>query len=273
MTPSSALLHPLLDPDRRPIVGHRGNAAHAPENTLESFRQGLAAGAECLELDVHLSADGVAVVIHDPTLDRTTDATGAVAALTVAEIQRGNAGARFTRDGSTFPYHSAGLAVPTFEDVLREFPDVALLIEIKTSRASHEVRRLIEQYGAESRCVVESFDGRAIDPFRGSRIAIGASSADVRRLLHRVVTRRAVRTLPYSVMCIPRWLHGVRVPIASLVRLTRPAGCLVHVWTVNDPVAAQRLWRVGVRGIISDDPGLMRRTRDAPSPNAERGRA
>lgn len=257
------MLHPLLDPDRRPIVGHRGNAARAPENTLESFRQALAAGAECLELDVHLSSDGVAVVIHDPTLDRTTDASGSIAELPVAEIQRANAGARFTPDGRTFPYRDAGLSVPRFEEVLRAFPDVPLLIEIKTSRASTETRRLIEHYGAESRCLVESFDADAIDPFRGSRIPIGASSADVRRLLHRVVTRRPVRSLPYAVMCIPRWLRGIRVPIASLVRLTRPAGCLVHVWTVNDPAVAQRLWQMGVRGIVSDDPGLIRRARDA----------
>src|SRR6476619_5703327 len=114
-------MHPLLDPDRRPIVGHRGNAARAPENTLESFRQALAAGAECLELDVHLSSDGVAVVIHDPTLDRTTDATGSIAELPVAQIQRANAGARFTPDGHAFPYRDAGLTVPRFEDVLRAF--------------------------------------------------------------------------------------------------------------------------------------------------------
>jgi glycerophosphoryl diester phosphodiesterase len=256
-------MHPLLDPDRRPIVGHRGNAAHAPENTMESFRQALAAGAECVELDVRASADGVAVVIHDPTLDRTTDATGAVASLSAERILSADSGAQFTRDGTTFPYRGRELSVPTFEQVLRDLGDVPLLIEIKTRRASVETRRLIEQYGAERRCVVESFDAKALDPFRESAIAIGAASADVRRLLHRVVTRRRVRSLPYSVMCVPRRLRGVRVPIASLVRLTRPAGCLVHVWTVNDPKAAQRLWTVGVRGIISDDPGLMRRARDA----------
>jgi glycerophosphoryl diester phosphodiesterase len=259
----AAVLHPLLDPTRRPIVGHRGNAAHAPENTLESFRQALAAGAECLELDVHLSADGVPVVIHDPTLDRTTDVTGAVAELSLARIREADAGARFSRDGRTFPYRGAGVRVPTFEDVLREFEDVPLLIETKTHRASAETRRLIEQYRAESRCVVESFDARALDAFRGSRIAIGASSADVKQLLHRVLTRRAVRSLPYAVMCIPRWLRGVRVPVASLVRITEPAGCLVHVWTINDPAVARGLWTVGVRGIVSDDPGLMRRARDA----------
>lgn len=232
---------------------------------MESFRQALAAGAECLELDVHLSADGVAVVIHDATLDRTTDATGAIADLPVERIREADSGARFSADARSFPYRGAGLRVPTFEEVLREFPDVPLLIEIKARRASAETRRLIEQHGAESRCVVEAFDRRALDAFRGSRIAIGAASADVKRLLHRVVTRRAARTLPYSVMCIPRWLRGIRVPIASLVQVTRPAGCLVHVWTINDPAIARRLWKVGVRGIVSDDPGLMRRVRDAPA--------
>jgi glycerophosphoryl diester phosphodiesterase len=260
---NAALLHPLLDPARRPIVGHRGNAAHAPENTIESFRQGLLAGAECLELDVHLSADGVAVVIHDPTLNRTTNDTGAVADLPLERIRAADAGARFTPNGQTFPYRGRSLRVPTFEEVLREFDGVPLLIEIKTRRASAETRRLIEQYHAESRCVVESFDVRALDPFRGSRIAIGAASADVKRLLHRVVTRRTVDTLPYSVMCIPRWLRGIRVPIASLVRVTHPSGCLVHVWTINNPAVARRLWKIGVHGIISDDPGLLRRVRDA----------
>ena len=81
-------------------------------------------------------------------------------------------------------------------------------------------------------------------------------------MLPRVVTRRSVRTLPYSAMCIPRSQGGIRVPIASLVRLTRPAGCLVHVWTINEPEVARQLWSFGVRGIISDDPGLMRRVRD-----------
>jgi glycerophosphoryl diester phosphodiesterase len=257
------VIHPLLDPSQRPIVGHRGTAAHAPENTLESFRQALATGADCVELDVHLSADGVAVVIHDPTLDRTTSATGAVASLPLREIRQADAGARYTRDGVAFPYRETGLVVPTFEEVLRDLGDIPLLIEIKTPRASLETRRLIEHYGAESRVVVEAFDARSLEPFHGSRIAIGASSTDVKRLLPRVVTRRSVHTLPYSVMCIPRWQNGIRVPIASLVKLTEPAGCLVHVWTINDPAVARQLWSVGVHGIVSDDPGLMRRTRDA----------
>jgi glycerophosphoryl diester phosphodiesterase len=256
------MTHPLLDPTRQPVVGHRGNAAYAPENTMEAFRQALAAGAECVELDVHLSADGVAVVIHDPTLDRTTSATGNVAALPLDTIREADAGARFTRDGATFPYRGTGVVVPTFEEVLRDLGDVPLLIEVKTESASRETRRLIEHYGAESRCVVGSFDARALDAFRNSRIALGASTADVKRLLPRVITRRPVRSLPYAVMCIPRWQGAFRVPVASLVRLTRPAGCLVHVWTINDPAVARSMWAIGVHGIVSDDPALLRRARD-----------
>lgn len=264
MTRVERVLHPLLDPDRRPVVGHRGNPTYAPENTMESFRQALAAGAECVELDVRVSADGVAVIIHDPTVDRTTNLSGAVVSLSARQIRSADAGARFTRDGGrTFPYREKGIRVPTFEQVLTELAEVPILIEIKSAAASVEARRVIERHGAESRCVIESFDAAALEPFRGSRIAVGASRSDATRLLRRVLTRQPATSLPYSVICLPRSVHGVPLPIASLVRLTRPASCLVHVWTVNDPAAARRLWRVGVHGIVSDDPGLIRRTRDA----------
>jgi len=239
---------------------------------MESFRQALAAGAECVEFDVRLSADGIPVVVHDPTLDRTTDSIGAVASLTVEQLRAADAGARFTRDGGrTFPYREKGLCVPTLEDVLTELADVPLLLEIKTAEVAPAARRVIERHGAELRCVIASFDARAIDPFRGSRIATGASRAEVVRLMPRIVTRQPVRSLPFSVMCLPPRLRGVPIPIAALVSLTRPAGCLVHVWTINAPDEARHLWSLGVRGIVSDDPALMRRTRDA-APNVSAAR-
>ena len=239
---------------------------------MESFRQALAGGAECIELDVRLSADGVPVIMHDPTLDRTTDAGGLVASMSAERIRAANAAAQFTLDGGrTFPYRDKGLRVPTFEDVLTELADVPLLLEIKTAQTAPVTRRLIERHGAESRCVIASFDARALEPFRGSRIAIGASRADAARLISRIVTRRPVRSLPYSVMCLPPRIRGVPVPIAALVKATRQAGCLVHVWTINDPDLALQLWSVGVHGIVSDDPALMRRTRDA-APNVSPAR-
>src|SRR5690348_17493770 len=92
-------MHPLLSLDARPVVGHRGNSAHAPENTIESFDQAVALGVDALEFDVRVSRDGIPVVIHDPTLARTVGRRVAVAALSAAELATADAGAAFTRDG------------------------------------------------------------------------------------------------------------------------------------------------------------------------------
>ncbi len=104
-------MNALLDPAAKLVIAHRGNSAFFPENTLEAFQQGMALGADALEFDVRLSRDGRAVVIHDATLERTTNGSGAVSALTLGELQRLDAGHRFTRDGgSTFPFAGAGSA-------------------------------------------------------------------------------------------------------------------------------------------------------------------
>jgi glycerophosphoryl diester phosphodiesterase len=254
--------HPLLDPSARPIVGHRGNAAHAPENTLESFRQAIALGVDAIELDVRLTADGAVVVMHDPTVDRTTTGTGAVADLALGDIRRFDAGARFTRDGGqSFPYRDKRIGVPTFAEVLETFPDTRVLIEIKTPTAAAATRTLIESHDAVERCIVDAFDPASLVPFRRSRIAIGASQSDVKRLLARALVGQRPAELPYRVMCIPRAFRGVPLPIAAMVRSTARSGCLVHVWTINEPRVAQSLWRAGVRGIITDDPATMLRLR------------
>lgn len=251
-------MHILLDPDARPVVGHRGNRAHAPENTIESFRQAIAVGVDALELDVHLSADGEVVVIHDPAVDRTTDGAGTVADMPWDTLRRLDAGYRFTADGGrTFPYRGQGLGVPRMTDVLAAFPDTPLLIEIKTPRASAALRAVIERHSATARCIVESFHDSAAAPFAGSAIAVGAAQGDVTRLLWRALLRRPAAAVPFRFMSIPTSFRGVPVPIAGLVVATRAAGAPVHVWTVNEPAQAARLWARGVCAIISDDPATM----------------
>ena len=101
-------MNPLLDPAARLVIAHRGSSAEAPENTLPAFEAAVARGADAIELDVRLTADGAPVVIHDATLDRTTDRTGPVAALTLAELRAVDAGWHFTPDlGHTHPYRGA----------------------------------------------------------------------------------------------------------------------------------------------------------------------
>lgn len=251
-------MHPLLDTNASPVVGHRGNAAHAPENTIESFRQAVEIGVDALELDVRLSADGHVVVIHDPTLDRTTNHTGPVDRLTLADLQRADAGARFTRDGGeAWPYREKGIVVPTLDDVLATFPSMPLLIEIKAPAASRVARAIIERHNATQRCIVASFDESAMDAFEGSGIAQGASRRDTAILLWRALLRIRPSRVGFSVLCTPRVYRGLPLPVAGYANILAPLGVPVHVWTVDDPREAARLQSIGVRGIISNDPAAI----------------
>src|SRR5919107_2807685 len=113
-------------------LAHRGASALAPENTIEAFRLAVGAGAGGLELDVHMTRDGQIVVIHDPTVDRTTNGSGAVSEMTFDELRRLDAGHTFSPDGGpTRPYRGRGIRVPTLEEVLEGFPDVAVNIDLK----------------------------------------------------------------------------------------------------------------------------------------------
>lgn len=243
-------------------MGHRGAAARAPENTIVSFEHALAAGAQALELDVRLSADGVPVVMHDASVDRTTDGRGFVAALPLERLRRFDAGARFTSDGgATFPWRGRGATVPTLEEVLDAFPTLPLIIEIKTAAASAAVRALLERHDARRRVVVASFDARALAPFVGTGIALGATQRQVAVLL--MVAARGGRSLrrspPFDVASVPRRWRGMPLPVARFASLLRPWGRTVHVWTVDLPAAAAALWAAGVQGVISNDPGELRR--------------
>jgi glycerophosphoryl diester phosphodiesterase len=258
----------LLDPDARPIVAHRGNSAFAPEDTLEALRQGVALGADAIEFDVRLSRDRHAVVLHDPTVDRTTDGVGAVAALSLAELQQLDAGHRFTRDeGRTFPWRGRGITIPTLVEVLETFPAIPFILELKSADASAETKRVLERCGAESRCIVASFDDAALAPFRGTRFAIGASRSDIVRLYRRALLPGGPKRLPYQALCIPPRFRGVPLPVRRLARMARAAGVRTHVWTVDSPRRAARFWKAGVNAILSNDPGaILTSVGRAPAP-------
>ena len=251
----------LLDPGARLLIGHRGAAAEAPENTLVSFARALDAGADALELDVHLSADGIAVVHHDATLERTTDGRGPIGAHTLSQLRALDAGARFTSDGGvTFPFRGRGVRIPTLEEVLAAFAAVPLIIELKTATASEAARRTLLRQGATSRCVVASFDPRALDPFRNSDFALGATQPEVARLLRVALRGGALSAAPtYALASVPRRWGGFPLPVVRFARLLRSWGRPVHVWTVDDPREGMALWEAGVQGIISNDPAAMQR--------------
>jgi glycerophosphoryl diester phosphodiesterase len=248
----------LLDPLARPVVGHRGNRAHAPEDTLPSLLEAVALGVDAVEFDVHLSRDGQLMVMHDPTLDRTTEEKGPLASRTADELRRIDAGYWFTTDrGRTYPWRGRGATIPSFDEVVESLPrSLPLIIELKTPAATEAIRAAIRRHALAPRVIVAGFSAQSVRPLRGEGFAIGASTGDVVRALPRALTGRQV-TPTCDAFCIPPTHNGIPVPIRAIVNALRASQTVVHVWTINERRQALRLWQAGVNGIISDDPGAM----------------
>lgn len=243
----------LFDVDARPVIAHRGGLARAPENTLEAMQLGIAEGADALEFDVHLCADGEVVVIHDPTVDRTTEGSGAVDCMSLADLRSLDAACRFSGGQPHAGVHPT-CRIPTLGEVFESFPRTPLIIELKTPGASIQTRALIERHGAEDRCLVDSFHPNALEVFRGSRIAHGASRTGVIRLIARsFLNMRRSLAAEASALCIPRTYRGLPLPVKRLAALLRLAGKPTHIWTVNEPGEALEMWELGASGIITNE--------------------
>ncbi|HTI65073.1 MAG TPA: glycerophosphodiester phosphodiesterase family protein [Gemmatimonadaceae bacterium] len=247
----------LGDPIARLVIGHRGDSAHFPENTAPSFDRAIELGVDAIEFDLRVTRDGAIVVNHDPTVDRTTDGTGAIAAMTLAQVRELDAGARFTVDGEAFPYRGQGISILTFDELLDRYRSIPLLIEVKVAAAVEGALRAIERHAAEDRVLMDSTASDAVEPFRGTRLLTGASLRDVLELLPRAMVGRPPAKLPYAALCIPPRYNGIPVPVLRLARMAHAVGAATHVWTINDPEIAAALWRARVNGIITDDPGAM----------------
>ncbi|HEX2218421.1 MAG TPA: glycerophosphodiester phosphodiesterase [Gemmatimonadales bacterium] len=255
-------MNPLLDPDARLVIAHRGASAEAPENTLPAFETAVRRGADAIELDVRLTADGAPVVIHDATLDRTTNQSGPVSARTLAELRLADAGWGFTPDaGRTHPLRGGTARIPTLGEVLWAFPKLTVLVEIKEPAAQEAVRRVLLQEDAADRCVVASEHQEALRAFEDPPFARGASAPEISALYRAVMLRRRPPEPRYRFLSVPLRYRGLPVPTGRFVSAARANGCAVHVWTVDSPDTARRLWRRGVAGIVTNFPGTMVDTR------------
>jgi len=234
----------LLDPDAHPVIGHRGASGECPENTLVAFDAALAQGADALEFDVRLSADGVPMVIHDPTVDRTTDGSGAVGSMTAERLAGLDAG--------------GGARIPTLVQVLEHYPNIPFIIEIKEVRAARPVADALERHDAAKRALVGSFEHAALYPFGAPHFARSASR---RETLGCWVLSRVSLPWPGDAVrafTVPERHGGVTVVDRAFVRSASRRRRPVHVWTVNDVETARRLRAIGVSGIITNHPAAMR---------------
>lgn len=246
--------NPLLDPNVRLVVGHRGNRAHAPENTIEALRQARDLGADAIELDVRMSRDGVAVVMHDPTVDRTTDASGPVAAYSFAELRGFNAAARFAGRYPSMP-------MPSLEEAMDAFRDIPIIIEVKELAAAEATAAMVRRFGAQDRIIVGSAVEAVMQHFYRTGLSCCASPSDAVRLLGAALVGGRPRDPKYQVVSVPPRYYGMPIPLGLLAAAAGRAGIPTQVWTVNDPARAVRLWRAGVAVIVTDDPAAMLRAR------------
>jgi len=257
---------------RRPrVIAHRGSSGTHPENTLVSFQKGVDVGADILEMDIHLTADGQIVVIHDPTVDRTTNGAGTVASKTLADLKVLDAGFRFTPDGGiTFPFRGKGVKIPTLEEVLDAFPQMPMNVEIKANDPKliagflellekrnryTDVMVLVAAEAAELMAEVRSQQPLAVT---------GHCSPEVKRFLACSLVHLPWLFKPKApAMQVPYRRGWFRVVTPTFVRHAHTLGMEVHVWTINEEDDMIDLLQMGADALFTDFPGRMRKLVDS----------
>ena len=253
----------VLSSSRPLVIGHRGCRALAPENTIPSFTLALAAGADLVELDYHHSKDGVPVVIHDFTLDRTTDAgrLWGGSGLKVADRTAGEL--RALDAGGWFAPHYAGARLPTLAEALEVIQPQGMALVERKSGDPATILRLIREKGWVNRLIIESFDWEYLSALHAlePRQVLGALGPPVKLADGRNATR-------FSGTLGGRWIDevektGARIVVwnrsvsGKSIRLAHERGFRVWVYTINDPAPANKLLDRGVDGIITDDAARM----------------
>lgn len=233
---------------------------------MTAIDNGMSFGSDGLEIDVQLSADGIPVVIHDQTLDRTTDRTGPVRALPAAELSRVDAGYHFELDGK-HPFRGQGIGIPRLADVLAKHPRARVIIEMKGGQPelARAVAASIKKAEAIDRTCVGSFHQSSIDTIRAEHpeVTTSASQEEARWTLHRSWVRWPwTKSRAWVAFQVPEKAGRMRVVSRAFLRHVHREGHVVQVWVVNERADIERLLDWGVDGIISDRPDTAVATRD-----------
>lgn len=246
-------------------MAHRGGAALAPENTLPAFELAVEGwGADLIETDVHLTRDGEVVVLHDATVDRTTEGSGKVAESTWREIGELDAGARWVTDEGVHLFAGTGVRIPRLDEVLERFPDTRLSIDAKAPEVAGPLAAVVRRHAAEHRVVLAAEHHRLRARIsRGWPGPVGAARRDVALLLLLARFPWIPFTPRIDLLQLPlRWRVWGEVRTIFTPRLLREAhrrNLPVHLWTVDDEVTMACLLELGVDGIQTDRPDRLAR--------------
>jgi glycerophosphoryl diester phosphodiesterase len=253
--------------DRPRNIAHRGASGTVPENTMAAFGRAVLVGADIIELDVRLTADGAIPVCHDAVVDRVTNGTGPVNRMTYGDLRRLNAGYRFTLDGgASYPFRDSGLYIPLLEEVLEAWPNMPLNIELKSSepQLAQKLQQLLQRFGRlhDGSVLVSSFNHRALKRMRqqAPSLVTGSSRVEMWQLLLASGLR-----LPWLCRAkgasfqLPVRKLGIKTTNPKAVATAHRRGLEVHTYTVDDEQQMHRLLDMGVDGLFTNFPERLAR--------------
>lgn len=252
------------------VIAHQGGKGLAPSSTMPAFQRARSLGVDVLEFDVHMTSDGHLVAIHDPTVDRTTDGSGKVNDMTLAEIKRLDAGYSFQDEHGSYPYRGKGVTIPTVEEIFSATsdPDMLYIIEIKHTNdpalyeeIATKLWGIIEKFRLEERVIIASFDQNIIDTVlkisgRQALVSAGKREATKFVLTHKLFLNGLYRP-GVDALHFPLKSSGFNLVDKKLIRGAQRRGMQIHYWTVNDPETMGKLLELGADGIMTDYPDRL----------------
>jgi len=250
-------------PPRPWVIAHQGGDGLWPGDTLFAFENAADLGVDILEMDMHSTADGVLVMMHDATVDRTTDGSGPINGMTLAQLKELDAGYDWTSDdGQSYPFRGQGITVPTLDEVFSAFPDMRFNIEIKQAEPSitRPFCQKIREYGVTDQVLVASFSQPVMDEFRQvcPQVATSAGETEVIQLFAlSKVFLEGVLSPGYQAVQVPEERSGLRVLAPRFVGAASNRDLEVHAWTINETDDMRRLLELGLDGIITDRPDRL----------------
>nr|WP_263323259.1 glycerophosphodiester phosphodiesterase [Neobacillus sp. Marseille-Q6967] len=255
--------------NHRPLViAHQGGELLAPSNTMAAFTNAANMGVDVLETDIHITKDGHLVAIHDPTVDRTTNGTGAVADMTLEEIQKLDAGYHFKDLEGNDSYRSKGVYIPTVEEMFQTFGKMRIEIEIKDDNPperideiSSKLWRLIEKYKMEDKILIASFDQEMMNTFEKyakGRVATTAGRSEVKNFVvaHKFFLRN-IYVPKVDAFQIPTEDSDFDLTDQKLIDGAHRLGMQIHYWTIDDTETMEKLIDAGADGILTNRPDLL----------------
>lgn len=259
----------ISDESQRLLVfGHRGSSSTHPENTLPAFLRAAELEIDFVETDLQITRDGQLVLLHDATLERTTNGRGKVEHHTLEELRQLDAGYHFKRNGE-YPFRGQGITIPTLAELAEACPNVQFNIDLKSNEDSPKLLlKALDDLQLRERVIIASSSMKRIQAFRelaGPDIRTSASAREALGLYLKLRLRLRPGNLPFMAVQVPPQYGPLHFDHTSFIERCHRAGVEVHFWTVNQPEQMRALLSKAADGLMTDDPALLLQTLRKPT--------